>query len=65
MTLPLSPHTADETVAVHLTREELEAVIIGTEASRLKPLLRPDRWPHAASAESKLFAALRSKGWNR
>lgn len=54
-----------ETVAVHLTRDELEVVIIATEASRLKPLLRPERWEAAGNAEKKLFKALRSKGWNR
>lgn len=38
-------HGADpETAIVRLTRGELEAVIIGTEASRLKPVLGPDRW---------------------
>lgn len=53
-----------DTAAVRLTRAELEAVIIGTEASRLKPLLSPSRWEDAASAERKLFAALRAKGWD-
>lgn len=61
----MSDRLSEETVLVRLTREELEAVIIGTEASRLKPILRPERWPHAASAEKKLFAALRERGWNR
>lgn len=55
----------EPTAYIRLTRGELEAVIIGTEASRLKPLLRPERWPEAASAEKKLFKALRAMGWAR
>lgn len=50
---------------VWFTRGELEAVIIGTEASRLKPLLAPGRHEDAANAERKLFAALRTAGWDR
>ena len=59
LTMNREQSEASETVIVRLTRGELEAVIIGTEASRLKPLLRPERWEDAGNAERKLFAALR------